>query len=202
MLKKRVAVMISGRGSNMTALINAAQTADYPAEIVLVLSNRPEAHGLTIAHSFGIATQAVDHLLFKGDRIAHETVIDTILRHHQVDIVCLAGYMRLLTGHLVHTWQGRMLNIHPSLLPDYPGLQTHRRVLAAGDRQHGCTVHVVTEEMDVGPIVAQAMVPVLCDDTEADLENRVLHQEHWLYPYALKRFILDDDYDERFSELY
>jgi phosphoribosylglycinamide formyltransferase 1 len=184
-MKKRVAVLISGRGSNMAALIQAAQAPDYPAEIVLVLANRPDAGGLEMARAAGITAQTIDHRPFRKDREAHEREIDAALRAAGAGIVCLAGYMRLLTPFLVNAWAGRMLNIHPSLLPAFPGLDTHARALAAGVRLHGCTVHLVTEVMDEGPILAQAAVPVLPGDTEDALAARVLAQEHRIYPAAL-----------------
>jgi phosphoribosylglycinamide formyltransferase 1 len=184
-MKPRVAVLISGRGSNMEALIKAAQAPDYPAEIVLVLSNKEDAAGLEIARRLGVAAQAVPAKPFGGDREAHERAMDATLTAAGVEIVCLAGYMRILTPYLVGRWAGRMLNIHPSLLPAYPGLDTHARALAAGDRHHGCTVHLVTEGMDEGPILAQASVPILPGDTEDSLAARVLEQEHRLYPAAL-----------------
>jgi len=184
-MKKRVAVLISGRGSNMAALIQAAQALDYPAEIALVLANRPDAGGLEMATAAGIPARAIDHRPFRKDREAHEREIDTALRAAGAEIVCLAGYMRLLTPFLVNAWAGRMLNIHPSLLPAFPGLDTHARALAAGVKLHGCTVHLVTEVMDEGPILAQAAVPVLPDDTEDALAARVLAQEHRIYPAAL-----------------
>jgi phosphoribosylglycinamide formyltransferase-1 len=187
-MKRRVGVLISGRGSNMAALAGAARHPAYPAEIVLVLSNRPAAQGLTLARDAGIAAQAIDHRQFGGDRAAHEAAIDAALTAAGVEIVCLAGYMRLLTPLLIDAWRGRMLNIHPSLLPAFPGLHTHARALATGVRLHGCTVHLVTEEMDVGPILAQAAVPVLGGDTEATLADRVLALEHVIYPAALATF--------------
>jgi phosphoribosylglycinamide formyltransferase-1 len=187
-MKRRVAILISGRGSNMAALIEAASHPAYPAEIVLVVSNRPDAGGLVTAHAAGIRTEAIDHRGFGQDRAAHEAAIDATLRTAEPDIVCLAGYMRLMTPFLVDAWSGRMLNIHPSLLPSFSGLDTHARALAGGVKLHGCTVHVVTQEMDAGPILAQAAVPVLPGDTEAILAARVLHQEHKIYPAALAAF--------------
>jgi formyltetrahydrofolate-dependent phosphoribosylglycinamide formyltransferase len=187
-MRRRTSILISGRGSNMAALLDAARDPAYPAEIVLVLSNRPDAAGLALAAQAGIATAVVDHRPFKGDRGAHEAAIDSVLRAHGTDIVCLAGYMRLLTPFLVEAWQGRMLNVHPSLLPAFPGLDTHARALAAGVKLHGCTVHLVTREMDTGPILAQAAVPVLPGDTGDTLAERVLRQEHLLYPAALAAF--------------
>lgn len=191
-MRKRTAILISGRGSNMMALLERARDPAFPAEFVLVLSNRPDAAGLTLASAAGIPTEVVDHRSFKGDRTAHEAGIDAALRRAEAEIVCLAGYMRLLTPQLVDAWQGRMLNIHPSLLPAFPGLDTHARALAAGVKLHGCTVHLVTREMDAGPILAQAAVPVLPGDTEAVLAARVLRQEHRLYPAALAAFVAGD----------
>ena len=187
-VKRRVAVLISGRGSNMGALIGAAADPAFPAEIALVLSNRPDVAGLATARNSGIAAEAIDHRPFGRDRAAHEAAIDATLRAADIDIVCLAGYMRLLTPFLVGAWRGRMLNIHPSLLPSFPGLNTHARALAAGAKIHGCTVHLVTEDMDAGPILGQAAVPVLSGDTEDDLAKRILRQEHVLYPAALAAF--------------
>jgi formyltetrahydrofolate-dependent phosphoribosylglycinamide formyltransferase len=184
-VKRRVAVLISGRGSNMEALIAAARAPDYPAEIALVLSNRPDAAGLRSATEAGIDAVVVDHRPYAGDRAAHEAALHDRLRQSGIEFVCLAGYLRLLTPFLVERWSGRMLNIHPSLLPAFPGLDTHARALAAGVKLHGCTVHLVTEEMDAGPILAQAAVPVLPGDTEEALAARVLVQEHRLYPLAL-----------------
>ena len=154
-------MLISGRGSNMAALIAAAAAPGYPAEIALVLSNRPDAAGLATARAAGIAVAVMDHRDFPRDRAAHEAAIDAALNAHGIEILCLAGYMRLLTPLLVGRWAGRMLNVHPSLLPAFPGLDTHARALAAGVKLHGCTVHLVTEIMDDGPILAQAAVPVL-----------------------------------------
>ena len=172
----------------MAALIDAARDPAYPAEIVLVLSNRPDAAGLATARAAGIQTETIDHRDFGRDRAAHEAAIDATLRAASIDILCLAGYLRLLTPLLVNAWEGRMLNIHPSLLPSFPGLDTHAKALAAGVKLHGCTVHLVTQEMDAGPILAQAAVPVLPHDTEEALAARVLRQEHRLYPTALAAF--------------
>ncbi len=183
-MKKRVAVLISGRGSNMTSLLAAAAAPDYPAKVALVLSNRPNAAGLALAG--GTAALAIDHQPFGGDRGAHEAAIQRMLEEHEIDLVCLAGYMRQLTPFLVRQWTGRMLNIHPSLLPSFPGLHTHERALAAGVTLHGCTVHYVTEALDDGPIIAQAAVPVLPGDDADSLAARVLAQEHILYPEALR----------------
>jgi len=184
--RKRVAVLISGRGSNMAALIEAAKAPDYPAEIALVLSNVPDAGGLAIARASGIATCVIDHRAFGKDREAFERAMQHELERHRIEIVCLAGFMRLLTPWFVGQWHGRMLNIHPALLPAFKGLDTHARALAAGATTHGATVHFVVPEMDAGPIVLQGAVDVLPDDTEADLAARVLEVEHRIYPEALR----------------
>ena len=186
MNKKRVAVLISGRGSNMTALIEAAKAEDYPAEIVLVLSNEPDAAGLARARESGITTAVIDHRPFGDDRAAFERALDDVLGKYRIDIICLAGFMRLLTGWFIGRWRGRILNIHPALLPEFKGLHTHRRALAAGAKQHGATVHFVVEETDAGPIISQQSVPVLPDDTEETLAARVLQIEHRIYPEALR----------------
>jgi formyltetrahydrofolate-dependent phosphoribosylglycinamide formyltransferase len=185
MSKARVAVLISGRGSNMAALIEAAKDPAYPAEIVLVLSNIADAGGLDIAQAAGIDTAVIAHAPFGKDREAHERMIDARLRQSGVQIVALAGYMRVLTPYLVETWAGRMINIHPSLLPAFPGLHTHQRALEAGVAKHGCTVHLVTTGVDEGPILGQAEVDVLPDDDEDRLGARVLEQEHKLYARCL-----------------
>lgn len=187
-MKKRAGILISGRGSNMVALIEAAKSPDFPVEIVLVLANNPDAGGLDLAREAGIEAAAVDHRPYRRDRAAHEMALAHRLDAHGVEIVCLAGYMRLLTPLLVGRYAGRMLNIHPSLLPSFPGLDTHARAIAAGVRLHGCSVHLVTETMDEGPILAQAAVPVFETDGEDDLAARVLTQEHLLYPAALAAF--------------
>jgi phosphoribosylglycinamide formyltransferase-1 len=184
-----VAALISGRGSNMEALLRATATPGFPARIALVLANRPDAAGLAHAAQAGVEALCIDHKDFGRDRLAHERAIHAALEVRGIGLVCLAGYMRLLTPFLVGAWSGRMLNIHPSLLPAFPGLDTHARALAAGVKLHGCTVHLVTEVMDEGPILAQAAVPVLPDDTEEMLAARVLTQEHLLYPRALRAFI-------------
>jgi phosphoribosylglycinamide formyltransferase-1 len=172
----------------MAALIAACHDPAYPAEIVLVVSNRPDAAGLELARGAGVPVRAIDHRAFRDDRPGHEAAIDAALRETGVEIVCLAGYLRLLTRRLIDAWKGRMLNVHPSLLPAFPGLNTHARALAAGVKLHGCTVHLVTQTMDEGPILAQAAVPVLPGDTEASLADRVLVQEHAIYPSALRLF--------------
>lgn len=181
----RTAILISGRGSNMVALIEAAQAPDFPAEIVLVAANLPEAGGLERARAAGIATAAVDHRPFGKDREAFERALDEVLRVNQVELVALAGFMRVLTPWFVTRWQGRLLNIHPSLLPEFRGTHTHARALEAGVAEHGCTVHFVVPELDAGPTILQAKVPVLPGDDEASLSARVLEQEHIIYPQAL-----------------
>jgi phosphoribosylglycinamide formyltransferase-1 len=184
--RKRVGVLISGRGSNMAALIEDAKAADYPAEIALVLSNRPDAGGLATARAAGIATEVVDHAQFGKDRAAFERAMQDVLEGHRIELVCLAGFMRLLTPGFVERWQNRMLNIHPALLPAFKGLDTHARALAAGVKLHGATVHFVVPDMDSGPIVAQGALGVRDDDTEDSLAARVIAIEHRLYPLALR----------------
>jgi phosphoribosylglycinamide formyltransferase-1/phosphoribosylamine--glycine ligase/phosphoribosylglycinamide formyltransferase/phosphoribosylformylglycinamidine cyclo-ligase len=187
--KTKVAVLISGRGSNMEALVRAALATDCPFEIALVLANKPDAGGLATAQAAGIEALCVDQKLFGKDREAHERAIDAALREREIQVIALAGYMRILTPFLVDAWEGRMLNIHPSLLPAYPGLDTHGRALAAGDVEAGCTVHLVTAGVDEGPILGQARVPILPGDTEALLAQRVLEQEHQLYASTLAEFV-------------
>lgn len=184
-MRKRAAVLISGRGSNMAALIEAAKQAGYPAEIALVVANRPDASGLGVAEAGGVATGVVDHARYT-DREDFEHALHANLDVHGVDIVCLAGFMRLLTPWFVRTWEGRLINIHPALLPAFKGLDTHRRALAAGVKIHGASVHFVVPEVDSGPIIAQAAVPVRDDDTEESLAARVLAAEHRIYPLALR----------------
>ncbi len=186
MARKRVAVLISGRGSNMVALIEAAKDAAYPAEIALVISNEPAAQGLERAQVAGIKTAVVDHRRFGRDREAFEHALQAELGAHRIELVCLAGFMRLLTPWLVGQWNGRMINIHPALLPAFKGLDTHARALAAGAKTHGATVHFVVPEMDSGPIIVQGAVAVAADDSEATLAARVLDVEHRIYPHALK----------------
>lgn len=188
---KRVAILISGGGSNMLALVRD-MTGDHPARPVLVASNDPAATGLTKAAALGIPTAAVDHRPFGRDRAAFEAALLTHIEAARPDILCLAGFMRILTPGFIARFQGRMLNIHPSLLPKYPGLHTHARALAAGDTQAGCTVHEVTADLDAGPILGQARVPVLPGDTEDTLAARVLGAEHRLYPATLRRFAAGD----------
>jgi phosphoribosylglycinamide formyltransferase 1 len=182
--RRRVAILISGRGSNMASLVAAAREPDSPSEMVLVLSNRPDAAGLARAASAGMPTAVVDHTAFP-DRAAFEDALDDCLRGRGVELIALAGFMRVFTAAFVERWAGRMLNIHPSLLPLFKGLDTHRRALAAGVLVHGCTVHFVVPDVDSGPIVAQAAVPVRPGDTEETLAARVLGQEHAIYPRAL-----------------
>ncbi len=185
MAKKRVAVLISGRGSNMVALIEAAKTPAFPAEIALVISNRPDAAGLAHARGAGIATAIIDHAAHGKEREAFERAMQAVLEGSRIDLVCLAGFMRLLTPWFVGRWAGRMLNIHPALLPAFKGLDTHERALAAGVKIHGASVHFVVPEMDSGPIIAQGAVPVRADDTPQTLAARVLEVEHRIYPLAL-----------------
>ncbi len=182
--RKRIAVLISGRGSNMMRLVEAARAPDYPAEISLVVSNRPDAPGLTWAKEQGIAAVALDHKLY-ADRAHFDGQLHALLTASRIEIVALAGFMRLLTAEFVAQWTGRMINIHPALLPAFKGLDTHARAIAAGVRIAGCTVHLVRAEMDTGPIIAQAAVPVLDGDTPDTLAARVLAAEHKLYPHAL-----------------
>lgn len=186
MTRKRVAILISGRGSNMAALISAATEKEFPAEIVLVLSNNPDAPGLDRAREAGVTTAVVDHRPFGKDRQAFERALHSVLQLHRIELVCLAGFMRLLSPWFVTEWQGRLINIHPSLLPEFKGVDTHARAIAAGAKRHGATVHFVTPEMDSGPIIVQAAVPVQEDDTPDTLAARVLEAEHRIYPLALR----------------
>ncbi|WP_114769851.1 phosphoribosylglycinamide formyltransferase [Microvirga subterranea] len=184
MTRRRIAILISGRGSNMASLIEAARAPGYPAEVALVLSNRPDAEGLVRAREAGIEALAIDHKAY-STRESFEQALDAALRERGIEFVCLAGFMRVLTNWFVERWQGRMINIHPSLLPLFRGTHTHRRALEEGVLVHGCTVHFVVPELDAGPIVAQAAVPVVPGDTEESLAQRILVQEHVLYPQAL-----------------
>jgi phosphoribosylglycinamide formyltransferase-1 len=184
---KRVAILISGGGSNMVALANS-MVGDHPARPVLVLSNNPDAGGLAKARDLGIATAVVDHLEFVNDRNAFEDVLDTTLERFTPDIICLAGFMRILTSGFTARYSGRMLNIHPSLLPKYKGLHTHARALQAGDVEHGCSVHEVTAALDDGPILGQARLTIGPDDTTDTLAARILPLEHRLYPVVLRRY--------------
>jgi len=185
-MKRRVAILISGRGSNMAALIEGARTENFPAEIALVISNKPEAGGLALAKSSGIATLAIDSKPFGKDRAAFEAVMQSALDEYRIDLICLGGFMRLLTNDFVNRWTGRMLNIHPSLLPSFRGLDPHGQALRAGVKISGATVHFVTPEMDAGPIVMQGAVTVRDDDTAESLAARVLEIEHRIYPAALR----------------
>ena len=186
MARKRVAILISGRGTNMVALIEAAKDPAYPAEIALVISNEPAAEGLWRAVSADIPVAVVDHKKFGKDREAFERALQSELEAHGIELVCLAGFMRLLTPWFVRQWDGRLINIHPALLPAFKGLDTHARALAAGAKEHGATVHFVVPEMDSGPVITQAAVPVLPGDSEAALAARVLEVEHRIYPEALR----------------
>lgn len=191
MSHKKVAILISGGGSNMVSLVES-MTGDHPARPCLVLSNNAGAGGLEKADAAGIATAVVDHRPFKGDRAAFEAELVKPILEAGADIVCLAGFMRVLTAGFVSQFQGRMLNIHPSLLPKYKGLHTHARAIEAGDAEHGCTVHEVTPALDDGPILGQARVPILPGDTPDDLAARVLVKEHILYPAVLRRYAAGD----------
>jgi phosphoribosylglycinamide formyltransferase 1 len=187
-MSQRVAILISGSGSNMVALAQS-MTGDHPGRPCLVLSNDPQAGGLAKAQAMGIPTAVVDHRPFKGDRAAFEAALLAVLEDAQPDLVALAGFMRVLTGDFVRQFEGRMLNIHPSLLPKYKGLHTHSRAIAAGDTEAGCTVHEVTAELDDGPILGQARVPILPNDTPDSLAARILPMEHQLYPLVLRRVL-------------
>jgi phosphoribosylglycinamide formyltransferase-1 len=187
MSRKRVAVLISGRGSNMTALIEAAKDPAYPADIALVLSDRADAAGLARAKAEGIAAAVVDHTAFGKDRAAFERALQAELEKHRIDLVCLAGFMRLLTPWFVRRWEGRLINIHPALLPAFKGLNTHERALEAGVTHHGATVHFVVPEMDSGPIILQDSLRILDIDDADTLAARVLELEHRIYPLALAR---------------
>lgn len=190
-MTKRVAILISGGGSNMVALAQS-MTGDHPARPVLVLANDPAAGGLAKAAAMGIPTAVVDHRPYKGDRPGFEAALQAELDKAAPDIICLAGFMRILTPEFTAKWQGKMLNIHPSLLPKYRGLHTHARALEAGDAEHGCTVHEVTAELDGGPILGQARVPVRAGDSPEALAARVLPMEHRLYPEVLRRYAAGD----------
>ncbi len=185
MTRTKLGILISGRGSNMEALLKAAQDADWPCEPVLVLANKPDAGGLEKARGFGVTASAIDHKLYGKDREAFERAVDAELKAAGVELIALAGFMRVLTPWFVNEWAGRLINIHPALLPKYPGVDTHNRALAAGDAVHGCTVHQVTAGVDEGPVIGSAEVDVLPGDTEATLAARVLKAEHLLYPRCL-----------------
>lgn len=185
MRKLKLAIFISGRGSNMTAIVDAAKAPDYPATPILIISNKASAAGLEFARRNGIATHAEDHKPYKGDREAFERAIHAHLVDHEIEIIALAGFMRVLSPWFVRQWQGRLINIHPSLLPKYKGLNTHNRALEAGDSHAGCSVHWVNEGVDDGDVIAQSSVPILPNDDEQALSRRVLTVEHSLYPRAL-----------------
>lgn len=186
MSKTKVGVLISGNGSNLQALMDAAAHPDYPAEIALVLSNKADAYGLERAQNAAIATEVISHKDY-NDREAFDAALDAALCRHGIEFVCLAGFMRVLTEGFVNRWQGRMINIHPSLLPKYPGLDTHARAIEAADTEHGCSVHWVTSGVDEGPIIDQAVCPVAANDTPETLKERVHQLEHALYPIALMK---------------
>jgi len=191
MTRTRLAIFISGRGSNMDALLEATEDPGYPAEPVLVLSNRPDAAGLQVAAAAGVPTACIDHRPFGQDREAFERAIQAALEGHDVAFIALAGFMRVLSPWFVSRWAGRMVNIHPSLLPKHKGLNTHARAIAAGDREAGCTVHWVSNGVDEGAIIAQARVPIRPSETPEALAARILPEEHRLYPLALAKAIRD-----------
>ena len=186
---KRVAIFASGGGSNAVKLMESMQ-GDHPAMPALIVTNQPNAGVIQQAERFGVACEVIDHKPYAGDRAAFETEIQNRVIPYQIDLICLAGFMRVLTAGFTDHWSGRMLNIHPSLLPKYKGLNTHARAIEAGDKRAGCTVHEVTAELDDGPILGQVSVPILSGDTPAELAERVLAQEHQLYPAVLKRFAM------------
>ena len=190
-MTKRVAIFASGGGSNAVKLMESMQ-GDHPAMPALIVTNQPNAGVIQQAERFGVACEVIDHKPYAGDRASFETEIQNRLIPHQIDMICLAGFMRVLTAGFTDHWSGRMLNIHPSLLPKYKGLNTHARAIGAGDKRAGCTVHEVTAELDDGPILGQISVPILSGDTPAELAARVLVQEHQLYPAVLKRFAVGD----------
>jgi phosphoribosylglycinamide formyltransferase-1 len=185
-MKRRVAILISGRGSNMAALIDAAKVADFPAEIAAVISNRADAAGLQKAAASGIATSVIESKPFGKDRASFEAVLQRALDEHKVELICLGGFMRLFTAEFVQRWYGKMLNIHPSLLPSFPGLDPHGQALQAGVKLSGATVHFVIPETDAGPIIMQGAVMVADDDTSETLSQRILGIEHRIYPEALR----------------
>jgi phosphoribosylglycinamide formyltransferase 1 len=185
-MKRRVAILISGRGSNMAALIKAAQAGDYPAEIAVVISNRADAFGLERAKASGVATVVIESKPFGKDRAGFETALQAALDRYKTELICLGGFMRLFTADFVQRWYGRMLNIHPSLLPSFRGLHVHEQAIAAGVKISGCTVHIVRPAVDDGPILVQAAVPLAADDTPETLAARVLEAEHRVYPLAVR----------------
>lgn len=185
----RTAILISGNGTNMMSIVNASKKKNHPADIKLVFSNNLDAPGLVFAREQGIKTEVVSHKPFGKDRATHEWFVHETLIREKIQVVCLAGYMRILSPAIVSLWQGKMINIHPSLLPAFTGLHTHKRALEARVKYHGCTVHQVTDELDWGPIIDQAIVKVDDNDTEESLNQKVLKEEHKLYPKALQKFI-------------
>ena len=188
--KLRVAILISGRGSNMVSLVKAARTPDFPAEIVLVISNRPDAAGLCKARDMGIEAIAIDHTDYPS-RESFESDLHETISDHNVDLICLAGFMRILTPYFIRQWPNKILNIHPSLLPKYKGLNTHQRALDAGDKIHGCSVHFVNDELDGGEIIKQASIDIKKDDTAETLAQKLIAVEHKLYPEALKNVTIE-----------
>lgn len=192
MKKFRLAVLISGRGSNLQALIDACRNPAYPAEIAVVISNSPEAQGLARAADAGLQAMIVDHTYFKGDKAAFEAALTTVIEQHEVDLVCLAGFMRLLSADFLNRFKDKVINIHPSLLPKHKGFNTHTAAIKAGDKVHGCTVHVVTPGMDEGPVIAQAEVKIKRNDTADSLAARVLAEEHVLYPDVVRKIAVGD----------
>lgn len=188
-MRRRAAIFISGRGTNMTALLDAMADPAYPAEAALVFSNNPDAKGLETAAARGVATAHVDHRPFRGDRPAFEAAINKVLADHRIDLICLAGFMRILTGGFVDGWKDWMVNIHPSLLPSFKGLDTHQRAIDAGCAFHGCTVHLVRAEMDDGPVLGQAALEIGRERDADALAARVLTLEHQLYPAALAAYL-------------
>ena len=189
MAKPRIAILLSGGGSNMVTLVNAMQSGSILAEPAFVLSNNSDAGGLQKAQDLGVATAVLDHRPYGQDRVAFENQLHTLLSEQNIDILCLAGFMRILTSNFINRWDGRMLNIHPSLLPKYKGLHTHQRALDAGDTAAGCSVHIVTSELDGGPILGQRSENIRPDDTAETLASRVLKHEHILYPEILAKFV-------------
>jgi phosphoribosylglycinamide formyltransferase 1 len=201
MTKKRVAILISGRGSNMQSLVRAMRQPGFPAEPIIVISNKPEAEGLVWAKQQGITALAIDHKIY-ATRPAFEAKLHQALLDHKIDLICNAGFMRMLTGGFVDRWKDRQLNIHPSILPAFPGLDTHQRALDSGTLVTGCTVHFIRTEMDSGPIIAQAAVPILPGDTAETLAARVLQAEHKIYPLALRLVAAGDVHVENETAIF
>ena len=200
-MKRRLAILISGRGSNMEALLRAARDPAWPAEPALVISNRPEAAGLERARSYGVEATVIDHRFFGRNREAFERMMVEALDAAGIDLIALAGFMRVLTPWFIDRWEGRLVNIHPSLLPKYPGVDTHRRCLDAGDTVHGCTVHYVTAGVDEGPGIGQAEIDVQPDDDEASLAARLLKAEHLLYPRCVAAVARGEDDARQFTRV-